>query len=197
MKKFMYLLLPALALLSACMTPAVRPDQPDEALAPVDSLQEASPDAIEQQENLDPFLLPDAEMVFRPRELPVIEDMQVLQPLDPAPQTLGPPEPELAEDPEQAAQELEEAGDAVPTPQLSEGFQVQLFASTSKSQAEEYRDQALYLFPGELVQVVWDAPNYKVRVGMFARREDADVLRRQALHMGYRDAWIVRSRVEE
>ena len=153
MRKIAYALLPTLMLLAACMTPAVRPDKPE---LPVDqsadSLVLSPAGTVTQEESLDPFLLPDAELVFRPREVPVIEEMQPLAPPLPLPDATGPPAPaqeveaDLVENPEQVAAEVAEQEAAPAAPQLREGFQVQLFASTSKSQADEYREQALYLF---------------------------------------------------
>lgn len=75
------------------------------------------------------------------------------------------------------------------------GFQVQLAATPNREEAEDLRLQAMLLFPGEPVEITWDPPNYKVRLGSEENREGADALKRRALRLGYREAWVVRRKV--
>lgn len=133
------------------------------ASAAADSLDRALP----QDESFDPLRLPEDELLVAPRigwEAASLE-----------------------------APSVEDAGVEAAEPAAATGdFQVQLLASPDRELAEDLRLQALLLFPGEPVEVVWDAPNYKVRVGDEVSRESADELKRQALRLGYREAWIVR-----
>ena len=45
------------------------------------------------------------------------------------------------------------------------------------------------------VYVVYETPNYKVRIGDYVVREDADKMRKNLHKMGYRSAWVIRTRI--
>ena len=45
------------------------------------------------------------------------------------------------------------------------------------------------------VYVVYEPPNYKVRIGDYIVREDADKMRKNLHNMGYRLAWVIRTRI--
>ncbi len=74
------------------------------------------------------------------------------------------------------------------------GYRVQVLSTKIGEEAEEMR---LRLFSqiNHVVQVIFDAPNYKVRVGAFQDRKDAQRLLGQLDSLGYRKAWIVRARI--
>lgn len=74
------------------------------------------------------------------------------------------------------------------------GFQVQVTSVDNIDEAEALRD-TLLLQINDRVEVVFDAPNYKVRAGAFTDRQDAEMLRRQLYRLGYIRSWIVRSRL--
>lgn len=70
-------------------------------------------------------------------------------------------------------------------------FQVQIMSTSDPEGAEDMRLQAELVFPGDVVEVVWDPPNYKVRVGGAATMEAAQELKRRALRLGFTNAWVV------
>ena len=74
------------------------------------------------------------------------------------------------------------------------GFQVQVISVDNLEEAETVRD-TLLLQISDRVEVVFDAPNYKVRAGAFTDRQDAERLRKQLYRLGYIRSWIVRSRL--
>jgi hypothetical protein len=43
--------------------------------------------------------------------------------------------------------------------------------------------------------VIYETPNYKVRTGDYVVREDADKMRQKLKNMGYRSAWVIRTRI--
>jgi hypothetical protein len=45
------------------------------------------------------------------------------------------------------------------------------------------------------VYVEFETPNYKVRVGDFINRDSAELLQKELLKMGYKTAWILRTRI--
>ena len=73
------------------------------------------------------------------------------------------------------------------------GFRVQVLSTQNGDIAEEMR-MGLISQMNYNVRVIFDAPNYKVRVGAFTDRNDAERLRKQLYSLGHRRAWIVRAR---
>ncbi|NLI97226.1 SPOR domain-containing protein [bacterium] len=74
------------------------------------------------------------------------------------------------------------------------GYRVQLFASSTNDGAEKIASEARFKFT-EQVYVEYDPPYYKVRVGDYKNRSDAEILREKAKNLGYLDAWIVQTEV--
>lgn len=102
------------------------------------------------------------------------------------------PEPESAELAAAGEEEARPGGaDADPALSPDARFQVQIMSTSDPEGAEDMRMQALLVFPGEHVEVVWDPPNYKVRVGGAANMEAANELKRRALRLGFQNAWVV------
>ncbi len=158
-----------LLFLASCMTPAVPPD-PD-AQPPADSLAQAP------VEDYDPLLLPEDEILLPLRE-------------SHAPVGQALPADTLAAMPDSLNQEQ-------PNALPREGFQVQIHSGRKLEAAQEVQAQALLLFPDHPVEMVWDAPNYKIRVGFFAAREAAERLKHRARRLGYGKAWVVLAMREE
>ena len=73
------------------------------------------------------------------------------------------------------------------------GFRVQVLSTKNGENAENMRMQLISQI-SHSVQLIFEAPNYKVRVGAFTDRNDAERLRKQLFALGYRRAWIVRAR---
>lgn len=76
-----------------------------------------------------------------------------------------------------------------------EGYRVQLFMSEDPQEAREVRDEALLQFDQE-VYLIYDAPRWKVRVGDFLSFAEAEEVQQKAQRLGYRDAWVIRTRVD-
>jgi len=74
------------------------------------------------------------------------------------------------------------------------GFQVQVIAIDNLIEAEILRDTLMTQIE-DYVEVVFDAPSYKVRAGAFVDRQDAEKLQQKLSRLGYRRSWIVRSRL--
>lgn len=75
------------------------------------------------------------------------------------------------------------------------GYRVQIFVSDQEFDARTMEEKALIEFD-EPVYLIFDSPNYKVRVGDFRSRAEANTLRQKAVKMGYKDAWVVQSKVK-
>lgn len=77
------------------------------------------------------------------------------------------------------------------------GYRVQIIATKNIESASQAELEAKDIF-GRLkhkVYLIFDAPNYKVRVGDVITRDDADEIRDIAKDYGYRGAFVVKSKV--
>lgn len=74
------------------------------------------------------------------------------------------------------------------------GYRVQIFASSTQNGAEQVASEARFKFT-EQIYVEFDPPYYKVRLGDYRNRADAEILREKAKSLGYHDAWIVQTEV--
>lgn len=74
------------------------------------------------------------------------------------------------------------------------GFQVQVLSTKNGENAEDMRMKLISQL-NHSVLVIFEAPNYKVRVGAFTDRKYAQQLLEQLNDLGYRRAWIVRARL--
>lgn len=54
-----------------------------------------------------------------------------------------------------------------------QGYRLQVFLGKSREQALEIRDQLFQLLPEERPEVLYDQPNYKVKVGKYTERLEA------------------------
>ncbi len=89
-------------------------------------------------------------------------------------------------------------GDEKSSPAMSlkevQGYRVQIFVTGEEFEARAVEEEALLQFD-ESVYLIFDPPNYKIRVGNCLTRTQANDLREKAVKLGYRDAWVVRSKV--
>ena len=78
---------------------------------------------------------------------------------------------------------------------IIEGFRVQLLATKELATAEQLQKQLLDNL-NQNIYIVFEAPNYKVRVGDFIDRKKAETLRKKMIKEGYSSAWIIRTRIK-
>lgn len=91
--------------------------------------------------------------------------------------------------------ELKLAGNSDSSQIIIEGFRVQVLATSSQENAERLRYE-LAIEYGKDIYIVFDAPNYKVRIGNFIDRRLAEKLRLELINKGYPSSWIIRTRIE-
>ena len=80
------------------------------------------------------------------------------------------------------------------TQYISEGYRVQVLAT----RYFEYADSLAISISDKItdsVYVEFETPNYKVRVGDFINRDSAELLQQKLLNMGYKSAWILRTKI--
>ncbi|MAV70159.1 MAG: hypothetical protein CMG04_05240 [Candidatus Marinimicrobia bacterium] len=74
------------------------------------------------------------------------------------------------------------------------GFRLQLFETISKDIADEERLNFQKVL-NDTVYVVFEAPLYRLQVGDFFTRKEAEKKRRNLVKNGYKNIWIVKSRI--
>ena len=75
-----------------------------------------------------------------------------------------------------------------------EGFRVQVFATQDRNKADDLKEN-LSLSYAETSYVIFEAPNYKVRMGDYLDRKNAEKLRKRLIANGFPSSWIVRTRI--
>ncbi len=78
---------------------------------------------------------------------------------------------------------------------IREGFRVQIFASGQKERADSLK-MILENIVEEPVYVTFEVPLYKLRIGNCINRKEAERLQARLNEIGYKNAWIIRSRIE-
>jgi hypothetical protein len=79
--------------------------------------------------------------------------------------------------------------------EVGQGFRIQIFSSSNVDETTLMKNLALEKLVGDSIYVVYDAPVYKVRVGDFVNRYEANQRLPEFVEKGYRDAWIVPDRI--
>jgi len=91
--------------------------------------------------------------------------------------------------------ELKLVGNSDSSQIIIEGFRVQVLATSSQENADRLRYE-LAIEYGKDIYIIFDAPNYKVRIGNFIDRRLAEKLRLELINKGYPSSWIIRTRIE-
>lgn len=81
------------------------------------------------------------------------------------------------------------------TPQFMQGFRIQLYSTSDMEAAQEVLEVADSIFTDHWIYVVYEVPFYKVRLGDFETRPQANRTLSEVVGEGFRDAWIVPDRV--
>lgn len=79
--------------------------------------------------------------------------------------------------------------------EILQGFRIQIFASASIDESNSTRVMALGRLVQDSVYVVYDPPVYKVRVGDFPTRLEANQRLSVLINNGFPDAWVVPERI--
>lgn len=100
----------------------------------------------------------------------------------------------------QLAKNADPLANLKPTPidtswQTVTGYQVQLLQTDDARLARETVKEAILMLDKD-VEIVFEAPYYKVRAGRFTSRYDAEQLQNLAADKGYANSWVVRTQVK-
>ncbi len=82
-------------------------------------------------------------------------------------------------------------------PKETNGFRVQIIATQDYEKATLLEEEAKNQFSrfNHKAYLIFEAPLYKIRVGDFINRDDAEELKSEAKSYGYREAFIVRTKI--
>lgn len=78
---------------------------------------------------------------------------------------------------------------------LVTGYRVQLIQTTDPEEAKNVERDAILRFDVDVYRI-FDPPFYKVRIGDFINWYDAEELQKLALKKGFKEAWVVRTKVD-
>ena len=79
--------------------------------------------------------------------------------------------------------------------EVLQGFRIQIFATPNIDEANAMRITAAQRITEDSVYVVFDPPVYKVRLGDFRTRADANQRLGMLVQQGFPDAWVVSDRI--
>ena len=165
----------------------------EEVVAPPIAEESAPPPPVEEVAIAPP---PEEEPIFPPA--PVEEEVVAPPPIEEEP--IMPP-PVVEEAPAVVSEQPYVPPIVTPTPPPPSpapatilGFRIQLFASSTEKNASRVADDTRASFT-QNVYIQHVPPYYKVRVGDFLTKEEAQVVKQQAMQMGYRGAFIVETMI--
>ena len=75
-----------------------------------------------------------------------------------------------------------------------EGFRVQVISTQALDKANAVLSELLPEFGSE-IYIIFDSPNYKVRVGNFKSRISAEKARQKIASLGYSAPWVIKTKV--
>lgn len=78
-----------------------------------------------------------------------------------------------------------------------QGYRIQVFASSSIDEANGAKAIAIQRVQHDSVYVVYDPPVYKVRIGDYPTRLEANQQLARLVNIGYPDAWVVADRITQ
>ncbi len=84
--------------------------------------------------------------------------------------------------------------DVQPPGDTTSGFRVQIFSSSTRGAAENAQMQARVQLARDDVFIDFESPYFKVRVGNFQTRNDAEILLEEVTKKGYETAFIVQAK---
>jgi hypothetical protein len=79
---------------------------------------------------------------------------------------------------------------------LYRGFRVQVLSTRARDEAFKTKSMLLSSFPEAKTYVMYQSPSFKVRIGNFLKREDAEKFRKQLAFFFPQGAYIVEDEIE-
>ena len=78
---------------------------------------------------------------------------------------------------------------------LVKGYRVQIIISQNENELQEIQE-SLMQSVDQKIYIIFELPNYKLRVGNFLNRKEAENFQKKIVRLGYRTAWVVPTMIE-
>ena len=78
---------------------------------------------------------------------------------------------------------------------LVKGYRVQIVISQNEEELKNLQNE-IEKSIDEKIYIIFELPNYKLRVGNFLNRKEAEILQNTIVRLGYRTAWVVPTIIE-
>jgi len=78
---------------------------------------------------------------------------------------------------------------------LVKGYRVQIIISQNENELKEIQE-SLMQSVDQKIYIIFELPNYKLRVGNFLNRKEAENFQKKIVRLGYRTAWVVPTMIE-
>ncbi len=106
-----------------------------------------------------------------------------------------PIQPKSRKDASHLLSQMQQAEKADTTEQQLFGYRVQILQTEDAEEARKVQKEAILDLDAE-VYLIYDNPYYKIRVGDFRTRYEAEQFLEKVLRQGYSAAWIVRTKIK-
>ena len=78
---------------------------------------------------------------------------------------------------------------------LVKGYRVQIVISQNEEELQNLKNE-IQKSINEKIYIIFELPNYKLRVGNFLNRKEAENFQKKIVKLGYRTAWVVPTIIE-
>ena len=92
-------------------------------------------------------------------------------------------------------EEIAETDTLDSTSYLVKGYRVQIVISQNVNELEVIQDKLMQSVDKK-IYIIFELPNYKLRVGNFLNRKEAESFQKKIVRLGYRTAWVVPTMIE-
>ena len=79
---------------------------------------------------------------------------------------------------------------------LIKGYRVQIVISQNEQELQDVKIE-IEKSINEQIYIIFELPNYKLRVGNFVNRKEAESFQKKIVRLGYRTAWVVPTMIEK
>ncbi len=76
------------------------------------------------------------------------------------------------------------------------GFRVQIMSTGNRDEAFKIKADLLTKFPDQKSYTIFQSPNYKIRIGNFLKKEDAENYRKQITNLFSQEIYVVEDAIE-
>ena len=78
----------------------------------------------------------------------------------------------------------------------TKGYRIQVLNTTDRTQALAIKSKLLSLYPDQKTYLMYTAPYFKIRIGNFVERSEADDLKKELGHMFPTGVFVIPSEIE-